>query len=477
MFLKIVKLLLRTRFTKSFFGLLGFVLLIDLSTIPLLSSGSGGSLSLISILFVALLYYVFVALLILFGNGLSLTKPDQEFLLTSSVPGKQMPYALFLSQYVALGLFFLVMSLGLAVNFISNPLVSIVIILDFAMLSGALTSIGVAITEYGNAVRVTVLALVSLFLFSFLLNFPFSPFAIISGHILEGSISIIPFFALTFAFALRWINSQDLTARTPKIVLGGKQNFKDEVSFSELSPERAIFNNYFFHAYQGNAATFMGQNFSRSNRIRLKGVMRVMIILSVILGALLYYGSTRMSPTEILSFEFIILFYLGIYPPMILFSSTFAMERLWLAGTSIQFARYMRIMVAAQMAQAALVNLPFFLAFVFLSLSRNSIILPVAVAELVVIPISVGVMASLSATARPPQVQETIAVTRRMGIRRMIYMLPYFTLAVSGMVAGLVNILYVTVPAFIGIAILFLMLRSSDRWDRVMSRLSENNYV
>lgn len=477
MFLRIFKFLLKTRFSRAFFGSLGLILFLDLVVLVPQTLNSGASLTIVQVIFAVLFYYMFLALTIIFGNGLNLTKPDQEFLLPSSVPKRDLAYALFLTQYVAFGLFFLILSLGLAFSYRSHPLTAILLVLDFIMLSSTVTSFSVALANTGKIVRIGILVVCSLLIFSIFFNFSFSPFAMLQGHIVTGTVSDIIFSAIPMFFAARWINREELTAREPRVTLRSKETYKDTVEFSGLSPRSAIFRNYFLHAYQGNSVAGMGQNFSRTTRIRLSAVLRVMVILSIVFTGLITYALTRVSSQEILPFEFIIIFYISLYPQMILFSTTFAVERIWLSGTSVRFVDYVRSFVFGQMLQAAVINIPLSVGFLFLYFVGDHYVLPVIFFELVVVPISVGVMVTLSIIARPPQVQESIIVTRRMGIRRAIYMLPYFSLVMTGFLSAMLYFPGSLVPVIIGVVLLAILLKSSERWNRIMSRLVEKNYI
>lgn len=477
MFLPILRLLLKTRFTRGYFVFLFTIAFIY--SILILDTGQPGYFSVTStqILFVVFLYFMILSLSLIFGNGLSLTKPDQDFLLPSSTHGNSMAYALFSAQFLSFGLMFIVLSIGYSVLYGFNPVYISIVLLDFAMLGGSLTSLSVSTADLKIQYRLLVFLASSVFLLSFLIGFKYSPFSVVTGSLAGGTVGTLLFFLVPFYFAIRWMRKEPLTARTPAITLNRKENYKDVLEFSGLSPRGAVFRNYFFHAYIANTVNGLGQSLARTRRIRLLTAVKVMTVLAVIIAAGIYILSTYIGVNGVLVILFIFTIYLAIYPQLILFSSTFSVERIWLSGLAFPFSTYVQTMVFAQMMQCLVLDIPMAIAFSVLGLFLSPAFFAVVYVQIILAPISVGVLSSLSVIARPPQVQEGYATPNRMGARRMLYVMPYTAIIMLGTVFAILYLPLFFIPLGLGTSIILYLLIPAKRWDNMLSKLVEKNYI
>lgn len=477
MYLTILRLLLRTRFTRAYLAFLVLIGVIDsLTLIPVLT-GSTSTIGTEELFFGVFIYFMIFSLLVLMGNGLSFTKPDIDFLLPSSTPGNDMAYASFTSQFVSFGVLFIILSIGYAAIFGNNTGEILMFVGAYIMLSLALTAMSVVVTDMSMAPRIAIFSGSALYLLSFLIGFNYSPFAVLTGHLVGGTIGSAIFMVVPLYFAVRWMRSETLTSKPPSRLIRRKETYKDSVRFSGLTPRGAVFRNYFLHAYLGNAVNTMGANISMTRRVRLSAAIKVMMAISVAYGAMLYYAELRYGGSDIMPFVLISMFYIIMFPQMSLFSTTFSVERVWLSATSMPFSTYIQTFVYAQMTQAFVLELPFAASLATLGILFQPQLLYSLIMVMAVSPLAVGVLAVMGVRSRQPQVQENFASPRRMGLRRMIAVGPYTLLVITGTVASILYPLASLAVIGASAAILLLILYPGRRWEKYMSKLVELSFI
>lgn len=478
MYLLVLKLLIRTRLSRAY---LIFLVLLAVVDILLAVSGTGSasgipSQSFVAAAFLVFIYFMTFTVVTLLGNGLGMTKPDSDFLLPSSLKGKTLNYALFTVQLISTSLIFIILSVAYSIELYHFSPVAAIFVANFAMLGFTLTSISVLVSDYGLLYRIPIFAGVSIFLFSFLLGFQYSPFEILAGGLYTATIGTAGLFAVSLFFGIRWVHTNDLYVKNPMFGFRKKETFKDRLIFVGLSPGKAIFRQYFTHFFSGRPIGMSGTVLAVSNRYRLRAVVPVFAVLSAILVVAIYYFKP---PTVSDLYPVLIVFviYLSFVVNLALYSTYFSVERLWLSAMSMPFHDYVRKVVTTQFIQTLVLDAPIGVAIAVLGFMYGFSLFPLLIAVLVITPEAVAVMSSLSIVARLPQAWENAIMTRRVGIKRMIYMVPYVMVMVSGLLMSIIYPLYAAAEAAILGVLIYLFITRKNYWEGMVSKLAEHNYI
>ena len=476
MFLLVLKLLLRTRLSKAF---LLFIVLLAFVDFALSFSGAFGEVpaqSLFGATFIIFIYMVTFTAVTLFGNGLGMTKPDQDFLLPSSIKGRTLNFALFTVQLISISLIFIILSFAYSIEVYHLTLLGALYIVNFLMLGVSLASLSVLVSDYGLLYRVPIFAAGSIFLFSFFFGFNYSPFAMAVGHIYSATLGTAVFFAALLLLGIRWLNTNDLYVRPPRIQIRKKETFKGRQSFVGLSPGKAIFRHFFTHFYSGRPIGMSGTVMAVSNRYRLKATIPIIVVASALLvGAILYIRPS--SVTELYPILILFVIYLSFTLNIGLYSSTFSVERLWLSAMSMPFHLYVKRMVFAQVSQSLVLEMPIGVAMAVLGFIYGPSLFPILIAVLAISPESVAVLSSLSIISKPPQTWENAIMTRKVGLKRAIYLFPYAVIMLSGILLSIISPLYAAVEAASLAIAIYIFLGRKGYWEKMVSKLAENSYI
>lgn len=475
MFLLVLKLLVRTRLSKPFLLFLVLMGFIDI-TVSISGIESGGaSQSFFGEAFLVFIYYMILTVVTLLGNGLGMTKPDADFLLPSSIKGKTLNYAFFTVQLISVSLIFIILSVAYSIGLYRFTDEAALFVLDFAMLGVTLTSLSVIVSDFDILYRVPVFASVSVFLFSFLLHFNYSPFSVLTGHLYQATIGTAILFSVTFAFALRWIRHNDLYEKMPRLLMK-KETFKDRLSFTGMSAPNAIFRHYFMHFFSGRPIGMSGSVLALTNRYRLKIALTILSAISVAIVVGIYFLKPP-SATYLYPILITLIVYLSFVVDSALYGTAFSVERLWLSAMSMPYHAYIRRMVFAQTIQAAVVELPLATAVAVLGFMYGNSLFPLLIALLVITPEAVALMSALSVVAKPPQAWENAVMIRRVGLKRAIYLLPYSLVMLTGILLSILSPFAVAAEAVALGIIMFLILSRKNYWEKMVSKLAESNYI
>ena len=479
MYSLILKLLIRTRLSRYYLLFLGIIALIDVSVS---FSGIGPAAgtqpqSLGGAVVLLFFYYIALTAVTLLGNGLGMTKPDSDFLLPSSIRGRTLNYALFTVQFISISIIFIILSISYTVGSNGISADSALVVMDFLMLGISLTSISVIVSDFGMPYRVLVFAVISAYILSFIAGFQYSPFAFYRGHIETSTIGTAVLFAVTLIFALRWVNTNDLYVKNPRrISIMKKDTFKDRLTFLGMSPEKAIFRQYFMHFYSGRPVGMSGSVVALSYRYRLKATLPLMagISAAVVAGVHIYRPQ---SATDIYPVLIILIVYLSFVVNYALYGNSFSVERLWLTATSMPYFRYVKGMISAQALQAAVLELPLGVAIAILGILYGPILLPLIIAVEVITPEAVAIMSSLNIVSKPPQSWENAIMVRRVGLKRIMLMLPYATILLSGLFISILYPIGAVVEAVVLAVLVYAILTRKNYWEGMVSKLAESSFI
>ncbi len=425
---------------------------------------------------IAFIYYFILTMIIFFGNGLGMTKPDSDFLLPSSINGRTLNMAMFTIQLISLSLIFIILSISYSIELYNLSLRAALYIVDFLMLGIILTSLSVIVSDFDLLYRIPVFAAVTLILFSFLLGFTYSPFSILRGDLIQATIGTLVLFAVTTFFAVRWIMSNDLYFKPPRVAFRKKETFKDRLTFVGLSPLKAVFRQYFYHFYSGRPIGMSGTVLAITNRYRLKAVLAVITGISVVVvGAIVY--SKPPNVEDIYPVLIVLVVYLTFAANMGLYSTTFSVERLWLSAMSMPYHTYVQRMILTQTVQAMVLESPLAVGIAILGFLYGYSLLPLVMAVLILTPEAVAVMSALSIVAAQPQAWENAVMIRRVGLKRVIYMVPYSVIMLSGVLLSILNPISAAIEAGILALVVYFIVTRKRYWERTVSKLSEKSYI
>lgn len=477
MYLLILKLLIRTRLSRGFLVFIALLAVIDFSV----SFGGivGGSTSQSFIggaTFIVFIYFITFTMVTLFGNGLGMTKPDSDFLLPSSIRGKTLNYALFTVQLISISLIFIILSVAYSIDLYHLSIEAGIFVLNFVMLGVTLTSISVVISDYGLLYRIPVFAIVSSFLFSFLIGFNYSPFAILTGNMYQATMGTAILFAVSLYLGIRWVHTNDLFVKAPRIAFRQKETFRGNLTFLGLTPEKAIFRQYFTHFFSGRPIGMSGTVLAVSNRYRLKATFPIFVVISAIMVMAIYYYKPP-KVEDIYPVLIILLVYLTFSANMGLYGTSFSVERLWLSAMSMPYYKYVQRMVLTQTVQAMVLELPLGVAIAILGFMYGNSLFPMLISVLVLTPEAVAVMSSLSIVARPPQTWENAIMVRRVNLKRVIYLIPYGAIMLSGLLISIIYPAGAAIEAAVVAAAIYLFLTRKNYWEGMVSKLAENSYI
>ena len=476
MYLLVLRLLIRTRLSKAFLLFIVLLAFVDISLSFSGSFGGGTAQSTFGATFILFIYFITFTAVTLFGNGLGMTKPDQDFLLPSSIRGRALNYALFTVQLISVSLIFIILSFAYSIELYRFTFRAALLIGNFAMLGISLASLSVLVSDYDLLHRAPIFAAGSIFLFSFFFGFNYSPFAIASGHIYSATVGTAVFFALLIFLGIRWVNTNDLYVRSPRIEIRKKETFKDEQSFIGFSPSKAVFWHFFNHFFSGRPIGMSGTVMALSYRYRLKATIPVMVAANaVFLSAVIYFKPSSLTVLYPLLIIFVV--YLSFAVGGGLYGSSFSVERLWLSAMSMPFHIYVRRMVAAQVIQSFIMEIPVGAAIVVLAFIYGSSLFPILIAVLVITPESVAVLSSLSIVSKQPQTWENAIMVRRIGLKRMISLLPYTVIMIAGLLLSVLSPLYAALEAVALAVALYVFLSRKNYWEGMVSKLAESSYI
>ncbi len=468
MFSKILKLVISTRYTKSYLIAMGLMLIYSI----LLLSISRSS-------FDIYYRYIFIALVAFFIIGFGYTgtipvqKSDMDFLFVSSIKRRDFASVLFISSYLFQGLIFLFLAFVLGSEIIVSSPDKIVVILDLFVLSIFITSFVVLMTRFSEAVKLLLSILIALCFVSALVT-PYSPAAFMFGHVFSGTIIMVISTIVAGILASKVLMKADVGMTR---VIGSRRSRKSDsteknnISFIGLTPENAIIkNNFNFLSFVSKTS---GSSLNgRSSKVKYLAIIG--IIIAVIMVVIVIKEAT--SRFNLIFIEIFFAVYASSFIPMFMSQGALSMERGWLSFTAIDPAIYMKNLIIGKVMQALVLLLPSAIIFAGLSLIYKTTLYSISVIELVIIPGVLILMIYLSFFIGIMQIKDPEFMTPNRNLKQFLYGIVIVVFMIPEVISLLIPYFLIGF-SIVMITISLYLLTNKKIWRKLIFRLMENDFL
>jgi hypothetical protein len=469
MFSKILKLVIITRYTKSYLIAMGLMLIYSI----LLLSISRSS-------FDIYYRYIFIALLAFFIIGFGYTgtipvqKSDMDFLFVSSIKRRDFASVLFISSYLFQGWIFLFISFVVGSEIIVSSPDKIVVILDLFVLSIFITSFVILMTRFSESIKLLLSIITALF-FVFALVTPYSPASFMFGHVLIGTIMVVLSTIVVGILASRVLMKADVGMTR---VIGSRRSRKSDsteknnISFVGRTPERAIIkNNFNFLSFVSKTS---GSSLNgRSSKVKYLPIIG--IILAVIMAVIIIKEAT----SRIFNLFFIEIFfavYASSFIPMFMSQGALSMERGWLSFTAIDPAIYMKNLIIGKVMQALVLLSPSAIIFAGLSVIYKTTLYRISVIELIIIPGILIFMIYLSFFIGIMQIKDPEFMTPNRNLKQFLYGIAIVVFMVPEAISLLIPYFLMGFSVAM-VTISLYLLTNKKMWRKLIFRLMENDFL
>ncbi len=472
MFSKILKLVISTRYTRSYLIALGVMLVYSILLISLYRSSLDP--------YYQYAYLVLASFFIVgfgFIGTVPVMKSDMDFLFVSSIKRRDFASVLYVSSYLFQGLLFLVISFVIGSGIIASSSDKPVIIIDLFAVSILVTSFVILMTRFGSGVKLVLSVLVALFFVSALIT-PYSPAAFLFGHIFTGTIIAIGSTIVITILASGVLMKADVGITN---VIGSKKSRKSDateknnISFIGLTAEKAIIkNNFSFLSFVSKTS---GSSLNaRSSKIKYIAIIGIIIaaIMTVIIVMEAKNG------VGLLFIKILFPIYAVSFIPMFMSQGALSMERGWLSFTAIDPAIYMKNLIIGKVMQAYVLILPSSIIFVVLSIIYNfplySTLYSISIIELIIIPAILIFFIYLSFIIGIMQIKDPEFMTPRRNAKQFLYAISMIIVIIP--VAISVFSLYFLIGfSAVVIVLAVYILMNKKMWRRLIFNLMEKDFL
>ncbi len=400
MFLKVLKLLIKSRFSKSF---LFIILMIFIYSIYTIAIGSGYNE--FSLYYLAFIFLIFLVSATMVG-GLSLTAADRDFLLTSAVRNRVLIPAFFIAQALASSILFIAAASGAIILFRGNSfelMVGIVAIICMAILP---ISMSLNMAGRNNYVKGFFSAAESGWVILSFTSFPYGALSFLVDGNLSSSTILISITIIATAVSSLNIRAESLPFRISSFSMRNRTSFKKSFTFTGLSRDSAILKLNFRQIDFTSRVASMGNIRVRINRVGIYTMFLIVSILAVAFTVFMFLYGKKIGPSF---FTFILSAYIVWLLSLAFSTGTLSKERAWLSFTSMPVESYLRMVMFAKMLQTLFISVPFALSSIIVGIYIDRSFIPLAGVILMFPPVFTGINFSLSFIRSPYQIlQEDI---------------------------------------------------------------------
>lgn len=466
---KLLKFVLRTRFSRPFLVLIA-LLLIYAAAISTFAFPS--ALTKVLGIYAAGIIALFLAMALATG-GVMVMKSDRDYLFTLPLSTRDLSLSIFFAQFIAFGTTVLLMFVYLA-EVLTSPL----LIVDLVALALVFTSLGVIAPSIGTRIRIVLSIGLALWTLLSFVNFPFTPGSAFNGNLYGGTITLLLLAATTVTLAFRGLSRIELDMMR-SMVRTTSTDIKSPNSYAGKSPLGAIYS-----MNLSNISLAGRMNMAGTSRYVSKRVKTWWVVAAASVGAAAYFIATLAlgQPTafngvgeqpDTVILVAIVLGFLGFF-----FSqSAITNERIWLSLTSLPAAAYFRHLVASKTLSFVLILTPFAVAdAALLALGYGAALGTLAVIVLV-IPAAYVLEICWAAYIAPIQVKgDDMMMPAQFNIRQFFTALP-LVFVISFVVSASVSPLVGIVGGIVLCAISAILVMSSGFWGRVVTKLTESGFI
>lgn len=470
MFGRILRLLLRTRFTAYYF--MGLLFVFIYSTFAQFSQQSVER-HLVGLLYVSFVLTIFGAISIMLG-GLMSSKSDSEFLFVSAVKRRDLGSALFLSQFLTTGPLILAGSLYYVFSMGNTTAIEIVHFFDLLFMALLVVSLGIVLSVLKTLQRAILTAVYVLWILSSIIGFPLGGTSFLGEHLWPSTLMITAATLVSVVGAVVALSGEHLPVRISALK-SGSRDFKKITRFSDLSPFRTVLRFGITQISIASRSASMGSMRVSARRIRL-----IYFIVAMCVAAVTYVVVSLKFPevTEgnFNTVIFLFSFYFGIFPQVMISSGAIAMERAWLSFMSMEPWRYMRYLLISKMAQALVISTPMSLASIVLWFLGVPTGIPAAISFALFPPAIVSLYLFISFSVRPYQMREEEFIATRFGGTQYMIIVPIFVYSFAIVFALVIPFTIPYITALLYLVTIYILTRHRY-WNERLTKAVESGFV
>ena len=400
MFLKLLTLLIRTRFSKSYLIIISLVFLYSILALWMGFTSS---------VFIPKYYLGFIFAIFLvpstYMGGLSINEADRDFLFTSAIRNRDLIPTFYLAQAIASSMIFMSATLVYLTLLAGNLLYLAYGIISVICMSLLPISMSLNMAGKSSTTKISICTLESLWILTSFFGYSIGPISFLDGGpgSLISMLMLLTITVITTGLAFLSINAESLPFRFYSFSARNNDHFTRNQKFAGMRSEKAVIKLNFTQVDFTSRMASVGNIRVRVNRISVYKLFVVMCIFSAAYFAVSFFY-IRMESFQI----FIATSYIAWFLIMAMSSGTMSKERAWLSLSAMPIESYMRLLMVSKIIQALFVSLPFSIVTIFLVFEG---ILPTSVPLLFlfVVPSFAGINFTISLIRKPYQVlQEDI---------------------------------------------------------------------
>jgi hypothetical protein len=474
---KLIKFVVRTRFSRPLLALVAFFLIYE-TAIGSLTTGSGTSPYSGGFSYYAVGASIFFMVMSLLFGGLFVLKSDRDYLLTLPLSRRELSLSLFIAQFIGSGITVLFLY-GFYVPLSTSSTDTILLIADLALLSCVVTALSVVANILSNWQRVALAIGLAAWSSTSLLGFPFTPVSSFTGNLLYGSIAILLTAVVFVPLALRELAYIELGSVRSLLRSTGSE-YKKTMSFSGRSQIRAIYSYHLSFLELVGRMNIGGSTSYRTTRIKTSTVLIISVVASaayLILNIKTPLGGFLPGGISYSPIVFVLPILLGAVVLALMSQGTFSNERGWLAFTAMDPATYLRHLLLSRALSTLAIIGPFGVADLLLGFLGNASAVNAAIVLLATVPAASMISAFLVArVGAVQQVKEEGMMPGQFDVRQFVAILPVYL--VIGLI--IVSELFLTAALVIALSVgvlAILLLSRAEVWRGIASRLTERGFI
>jgi hypothetical protein len=466
---KLLKFIIRTRFSRPFLILIGVLVVYEVAISSLVPPQSE---DLILSYYGTTIIAVFLAMALATG-GVMVLKSDRDYLFTLPLSTRDLSISIFFSQFIAFGITILFMFV-----YLSQSLASVYLVTDMIALALTFTSLGIIATSMTTRVRVVLAAGVAVWTLAGIAKFPISPGAAFNGNVISGTATLIVLGAATTVAAFRGLSRVELDMMR-NLVRSTSSDIKSQVSYSGKSPLGAIYSMNLSSLSLAGRMNMAGSSRYVSKRVKTRWVvLATSMAAAAYVGLVLYLGPAVQFGAGSNSLPAAVAVAIGLaLLSFFLSQSAITNERIWLSLTSLPPSTYFRHLIASRVVSLLMILVPFTVAdLVLLGLGYGEALGALAVV-VAVIPGTYVLEILWAAYIAPIQVKgDDQFMAAQFNLRQLSTALPLVAVFLLVSIATIFPIVALAGGAILSALAAGLTL-SARFWGRVVTKLTESGFV
>ena len=472
MFLSVLKLLIKSRFSRNYLLVILFIFIYSIFTVNfgLDDTSNFGSY------YLAFFFLLFL-LSAIYTGGISTTSADRDFLLTSAIENRVLVPAFFISQALASSLIFISAASASFIILRSNETALLVGIVDIICMAILPISMSLNMAGTPRPARVGVAAIAGLWVISSYLGFPLGPLSFLSGHLFESSLFLIIVTVIATGVSFKAISQESLPFKLSAMATKSK-GFRDLFKFMGKQPALAVFELHFKQVDFSSRTASMGNIRVKVNRVSLYtiGLLTTLLGVAFVLFQLYYVRGLSKGSSDSLLYVLFPEIYIAWGISLGLSTGTLSKERAWLAFISFPVERYMQLTALAKMAQALFVSVPMIAANVILTMLGIPFSFEFIWIFALLVPIYCGISFSMSFYKKTFQITQEDVLPSTYNLTQFILLPVSFimlvVLFIVAFFAGSLPFIILGAGIFLGV-----FLFREDHWKNGLYRMVESGYV